>query len=404
MSKRREADGKAYPFEADVQVAFTPVRKRARGFCALAPCAVLLLVVVACSSSSNGAGSTDGGTDGPANGSGADSGTTTTNRDSGSGDASGSSSGSDAGRGGGPGSGSDAGSGSDSGAGGDSGSSSDSGTCATNSDANLESGVAFSANCTTAPCYSAGSVIKTSGGTALWSIDVDAFGSSAGSGNMSIDYSGTGSISWTIDYSGLNSTPINGYPNVTLGNSDGATSATPGNQGLVFPQLLSEMTSLVIDTKYALTCTTCPGNMDVMFDQWLTPTASFSGGQSGSQEVSIFLYYKFAESETTGTPVASVTEPVTLDGTTTADFVWDIFAPGGLTPGHQIDVVPHANQTGTMAGELSFDQLPILKKVASLAGETDWYFSGVILGTEFGDGAAANFNFTLDKLSVSQCH
>lgn len=274
----------------------------------------------------------------------------------------------------------------------------------TNSDAELDHGVAFSANCTAAPCYSAGSVIKTSGATALWNIDVDAFGSSAGSGTMSIDYSGTGSISWTIDYSGLNSSPINGYPNVNLGSADGSPNSTPGNQGLVFPQLLTSMTSLVIDTKYVLTCTTCPGNMDVMFDQWLTPTASFSGGQSGSREISIFLYYAFAESEATGSPLASVTVPVTINGTTHQSFVWNIFAPGGLTPGHQVIVVPAASQQGTMAGEVSFDQLPILNKVASLAGESNWYFSGVILGTEFGDGATADFNFTLDKLSVTQCH
>jgi Glycosyl hydrolase family 12 len=237
----------------------------------------------------------------------------------------------------------------------------------------------------------------------LWDIDVDAFGSNAGSGTMSIDYTGTGTISWTIDYTGLNSSPINGYPNAQFGSGDGAPTQTPGNQGLVFPQLLSSMTSLVIDTKYALACTTCPGNMDVMYDQWLTPTASFGGGQSGSQEVSIFLYYDFAESEANGTPAASVTEPVTINGTINPSFVWNIFAPGGASAGHQMIVVPAVNQQGTMAGELSFDQLPLLNKAASLAGETGWYFSGVTLGTEFGDGATANFTFTLEKLSVTQC-
>ena len=261
----------------------------------------------------------------------------------------------------------------------------------------------FSASCTAVPCYSAGSVIKTSGSTALWDMDVDAFGSSAGSGTMSIDYAGTGTVSWTISYTGLNSTPINGYPNIQFGAVDGAATQTPGNQGLVFPQLLGGMTSLVIDTKYSLACTACPGNMDVMYDEWLTPTAMFSGGQSGSQEVSIFLYYNFAENEATGSPVASVTEPVTLNGTTDSSFVWDIFAPGGVSAGHQIIVVPEANHRGTVAGELSFDQLPIMNEVASLAGETGWYFGGPVLGTEFGDGATANFTFTLEKLSVTQC-
>jgi len=74
-----------------------------------------------------------------------------------------------------------------------------------------------------------------------------------------------------------------------------------------------------------------------------------------------------------------------------------------LSAGHQIIVVPEANHQGTVAGELSFDQLPIMNEVASLAGETGWYFGGPVLGTEFGDGATANFTFTLQKLSVSQC-
>jgi hypothetical protein len=237
----------------------------------------------------------------------------------------------------------------------------------------------------------------------LWDIDVDAFGTSAGSGTMSIDYTGTGTISWTIDYAGINSSPVNGYPNVQLGSADGAPVSTPGSQGLTFPQRLSAMSSLVIETSYSLTCNTCPGNMDVMYDQWLTPTAVFSGGQSGSQEVSIFLYYAFAESLASGTPVATLTEPVTINGSTNPAFVWDIFAPGGLSAGHQIIVVPDGNHQGQISGDVTFDQLPILSKVASLAGESGWYFSGPILGTEFGDGATANFTFTLNKLRVTQC-
>ena len=38
-----------------------------------------------------------------------------------------------------------------------------------------------------------------------------------------------------------------------------------------------------------------------------------------------------------------------------------------------------------------------------MAGESSWYYSGRILGTEFGDGATANFTFTLNKLRVTQC-
>jgi hypothetical protein len=233
-------------------------------------------------------------------------------------------------------------------------------------------------------------------------MDVDAFGSNSGSGTMSIDYAGTGTVSWTITYTGLNNTPVNGYPNLQFGGSDGAATQTPGNQGQVFPQLLSDMSSLVVDTKYTLTCTDCPGDMDVMYDQWLTPTAIFNGGQSGSQEVSIFLYYNFAY-PLSGSPVASVTEPVTINGTTNPNFVWNIFGDPSAGPGHQMIVVPAVNQQGMLSGELSFDQLPLLNKAASLAGETGWYFSGPTLGTEFGDGATANFTFTLEKLSVTQC-
>ena len=192
----------------------------------------------------------------------------------------------------------------------------------------------------------------------MWDIDVDAFGTSTGSGTMSIDYTGTGTISWTIDYTGINTSPVNGYPNAQFGSADGAPVSTPGSQGLTFPQLLSDMSSLVIETNYALKCNTCPGNMDVMYDQWLTPTAVFSGGQSGSQEVSIFLYYAFAENLATGTPVATVTEPVTINGSTNSAFVWDVFAPGGLSAGHQIIVVPEANHQGQISGDVTFHQLP----------------------------------------------
>jgi hypothetical protein len=361
--------------------------------------ALVLATAFACGQGgSAGSSSADGGSDASSSG-GSSGGSGSSGGGSGSGG--GSSSGSGSGSGSSSGSGGSS-SGSGSGGGSSSGSSSG-GSCPTNSDAELKTGVAFSNSCTQAPCYGAGSVIKTSGGTSLWDIDVDAFDTSAGSGTMSIDYTGTGTISWTINYAGINSSPVNGYPNVQLGSADGAPVSTPGSQGLTFPQLLSAMSSLVIETSYSLACTTCPGNMDVMYDQWLTPTAVFSGGQSGSQEVSIFLYYAFAESLANGSPVATVTEPVTINGNTNPSFVWDIFAPGGLSAGHQIIVVPDGNHQGLISGDVTFDQLPILSKVASLAGESGWYFSGPILGTEFGDGATANFTFTLNKLRVTQC-
>jgi hypothetical protein len=305
----------------------------------------------------------------------------------------------------GSGSGSDAASGSSNGAGSGSGSDSSDGggNCTTtNSDAALNTGVAFSTSCTSAHCFN-GTIVKTSGGSSLWDIDVDAFNVTAGSGTMSMDYTGTGAISWAVNFTGMNSSPVNGYPFVLLGGYDGTATQTPGNQGLVFPQLLSSMSSLVIDAKYTLTCTTCPGDMDIMYDQWLTPTATFGGGQSGSQEVSIFLYYAFAFDAATGSPLASVTEPVTINGTTDPSFVWNIYAPGGASAGHQIIIVPAANHQGTMSGELSFDQLPLLTKVASLAGETGWYLAGPMLGTEFGDGTTAHFSFTLEKFLVTQC-
>lgn len=352
--------------------------------------ALVLATAFACGQGgSAGSGSADGGAD--ASSSGGSSGGAGS-----SGGGSGSGSGSSSGGSSGFGSGGSSGSGSSSG-------SSSGGSCPTNSDAELNTGVAFSNSCTQAPCFGAGSVIKTSGGTSLWDVDVDAFDTSAGSGTMSIDYTGTGAISWTINYAGINSSPVNGYPNAQFGSADGAPVSTPGSQGLTFPQLLSAMSSLVIETSYSLACNACPGNMDVMYDQWLTPTAVFSGGQSGSQEVSIFLYYAFAESLASGTPVATVMEPVTINGNTNPSFMWDIFAPGGLSAGHQIIVVPDANHQGLISGDVTFDQLPILSKVASLAGESGWYFSGPILGTEFGDGATANFTFTLSKLRVTQC-
>ncbi len=357
----------------------------------MATSALILATAFACGQGgSAGSRSADSGADASSSGGGSSGGGSGS-----SGGGSGSSSGSSSGGSSGSGSGG-------SGSGGSSGSSSG-GSCPTNSDAELDTGVAFSNSCTQAPCFSAGSVIKTSGGTALWDIDVDAFATSAGSGTMSIDYTGTGAISWTIDYAGINSSPVNGYPNAQFGSADGAPVSTPGSQGLTFPQPLSAMSSLVIETSYSLTCTTCPGNMDVMYDQWLTPTAVFGGGQSGSQEVSIFLYYAFAESLANGTPAATVTEPVTVNGSTNPSFVWDIFAPGGLSAGHQIIVVPDADHQGMISGDVTFDQLPILSKVASLAGESGWYFSGPILGTEFGDGATADFTFTLNKLRVTQC-
>jgi Glycosyl hydrolase family 12 len=231
----------------------------------------------------------------------------------------------------------------------------------------------------------------------LWLLDPCPWGASSGDGKTTMSYSTSSGVTSSINYSGINSAPVNGYPFLFYGCDPYGDPCILG-QPPRFPAQLSAMKSLYIDLRYAMNISgTAPGDMDIAFDQWLTPTGSHNSGDSGSVEVLIGSYVVFAESSQ-GTFVKTIGVPAAVNGAETVLYFnkYNNGTGGG-------DFVVFEPTWNLKNAEISFDMMILLRQAARVSGVgASWYLAGMEFGTEFGDGPAPDFTFNITKFSFSQ--
>jgi Glycosyl hydrolase family 12 len=218
----------------------------------------------------------------------------------------------------------------------------------------------------------------------------------AATGTMSASYNPKTGASWTVDFTSENAAidGVNAYPFINYGGS--YAGPAPADQGVTFPELLSNMSSLVVDVNYSMNCVACGAFYDVMFDLWLVPNPTFASPSSttGAQEVSIFDFNSAAQC---WDPIlTTLNQTIMVNGIATP-ITWD-FCKNGT----QLVVIPEGSP-GYVSGDISFDQMPILNIAASLTQTTGWYLAGHEIGTEFqATGGALNFTFNMTKYSITQ--
>ena len=250
----------------------------------------------------------------------------------------------------------------------------------------------------TAPGSNSGIAIvtpKSGGSNQLWEFYPDPFSIGSGSGTINMAYSGNGSITSTVNLTGLNNQGVNAYPFIFYGGDPYGDQI--GGQPPQFPAQLDTMSSLIADVNYSLSGT-FGGDIDVLFDEWLIPTANYTGGISGALEVEILPYYSFVDSSTAGLP--TFTAAVTVNGTTTNMEFYEYVS--GLGAGNDVVFSPVSNH-GIISGEVRFNMLDFLNEATTATGlSSSWFLAGIELGTEFGDGPTENFTFTVTKLDIEQ--
>jgi Glycosyl hydrolase family 12 len=236
---------------------------------------------------------------------------------------------------------------------------------------------------------------KTNPSDQLWELDPSAWGVASGSGSSTMSYSGAGSITTTVKFSGLNSTAVNGCPFIFYGGDEWGDQI--GGQPPQFPAQLSAMSSLIMDVDYSLSLTQAPGNLDIADDEWLIPTAGYTGGNGGALEVFVAWYFNFAYGPA-GSFVKVFTEPVTLNGTVTS-MKFDEYSTG-TGAGNFIAFYPESNIT---SGEIRYNLLDFLNEAAITGGlNSNWWLAGIEFGTEFGDASSVNYSLTVTKLQIAQ--
>src|SRR5260370_15669671 len=177
----------------------------------------------------------------------------------------------------------------------------------------------------------------------LWELFPNPWNVLKGSGSIDMTYSGAGSITTNVNLKGLNIDAVNAFPMIFYGGDEFGDHA--GTQPPKFPVQLSSLCSLVSDVAYSFSGPTMGGDMDILYDEYLIPSAGYTGGQGGALDVAIIPYFNFAFGPG-GTYVKTITEPVTVNGVaTTMDF--DEYV-GGSGPGAVVDFDGKAAPSGEL--------------------------------------------------------
>ncbi len=233
----------------------------------------------------------------------------------------------------------------------------------------------------------------------LWNINTNPWRvNSNATGSIKMQYTGTGSIITTVDLANLTSEGVNGYPFILYGSDIFGNHI--GGQPPIFPAQLSSMSSLITDINYTLAVIgTAPGDLDVGFDEWLMPSATYKGGSASAVlEVIVLPYYDFTYPPP-GSLVGTIREPVTLNGTTTS-MVFNEYSTG-TGAGHLIIFFPSGSQISS--GDVRFDLLRFMNAGAATGGvSSSWYLAGIELGTEFGHATSADYTLTTKKIKIEQ--
>jgi len=240
----------------------------------------------------------------------------------------------------------------------------------------------------------------TNASDVLWELVPSPWGINSGSvGASTITYSGAGSVVMNVNYSSLNpsNAGVNGYPFIFYGGDQWGDQV--GGQPPLFPAQLSATQALNLDVSYALKGT-LGGNSDVLFDEWLIPSDSYTGGSGGAMEVEILPYCNFAYGCEPCPVLKTFAEPVVVNGASTVMS----FAENACTTGPGGDVLfsPTTPADGYASAEIQFNLLDFLNEAANTAGLANWWVAGLEFGTEFGDASALNYSLTITKFQISQ--
>jgi Glycosyl hydrolase family 12 len=225
-----------------------------------------------------------------------------------------------------------------------------------------------------------------------WAVNSDAIGS------IQMQYTGNGTVATTVNLSNLASEGANAYPCLFIGHD--AWGDSMGNQPLTFPVQLGTLTSLYVDVDYTLSIPgAAPGDLDVGFDEWLLPTATYAGGQAGAVEIMVAPYFNFSWTPA-GKLVGTVTEPVDVNGKM-QEMVFNEYS-GGTGPGHEIIFFPRDGQI--LSGDVRLNLLDFMNIGASTAGVVapNWFLAGIDFGTEFGHTTTAKYTLTTKKLQIDE--
>ncbi len=183
-------------------------------------------------------------------------------------------------------------------------------------------------------------------------------------------YSGNGSITSTVNLSGLHNQAVNAYPFIFYGGDPYGDQI--GDQPPQFPAQLNSMSSLIFDVTYALTGTPA-GDIDVLFDQYLIPSSTYSGGLGGVLEVEVLPYFNFADGQACSF-VKTFKEPITINGTVTNV----AFSENSCGPGAGSDILFYPPGNGYPADEIRFNMLDFANEAASTAGlSSSWWLAGL---------------------------
>lgn len=239
---------------------------------------------------------------------------------------------------------------------------------------------------------------KSNPGNILWLMYTDPFGITKGSGTIKQNYMGNGTVMLAnVQLTGLPTDAVVGYPFLLYG-CDPYNDCYNG-QPPQFPKEIAHVKSMIVDANYNLTCTQCPADVDILYDEWLIPYPGFGGGPAGAYEVQIFPYYAFAE--LAGCSFKhTLTFPATVNGVVKTR-TWDEYVCG-KGAGNAIQFLPH-NRPAPLKEELSMDLMYFFRQAVTDGGLTSsWCVPGLELGTEFGDGATAKYTLKLTKLEIQE--
>jgi hypothetical protein len=232
---------------------------------------------------------------------------------------------------------------------------------------------------------------------ALWALFPNPWNVLTGNGSIDMTYSGTGSITTTVNLTGLNIDAVNAFPLIFYGSDEWGDHA--GAQPPTFPVQLSSLCSLVSDVTYSFSGPEIGGDVDVLYDEYLIPNQTYTGGQGGALDVAVIPYFNFAYGPA-GNYVKTITEPVTVNAIATT-MKFDEYV-GGSGPGAVVDFDGNA----APSGELRLNLLDFFKEAIVTAGggivDSSWWVSGIQYGPEFGDSPVENFTFSVTKFKLSE--
>jgi phosphoesterase family protein/glycosyl hydrolase family 12 len=255
-------------------------------------------------------------------------------------------------------------------------------------DSALTNGIPITNRYTAGGAEATSVVVDKNNGTNLWWMYPDVWGLSAGTGLITMNYTGAGSVTTTVNMTGLNITAVNAYPFFFLGCAETSCIAPP-TQAPSFPAQLNTISSMPVDFAYNLSGSDFHG--DITFDEWISNTPN---GTSPS-EIMVMTDFNFGYGYY-GTHIETVNVPASVNGAATT-LPFTVYYGGG-TVFFILDSTQHPYIT---SGEVQFDLLYFLKEGARIDGANSaYYVQGIEFGTEFGNSATQNYTFNLTKFKI----